>query len=106
MNIFLIIVIIAGFILLNKIYLSKIKIDKKFLKFLEKVKKLKNKNSDYTKILDEISFQGLILIISLLLILVPWTFIFLISEYFGINRLISFFLATIPYITFIKFSNK
>ena len=105
MNIFLIILIIAGFILLNKNYLPKIKINKEFNNFVGTIKKLKNKNQDYTKILDDISFQGFILIIGLLLIMVPWTLIFLISEYLGMNRFIAFIFATIPYITIIKFRN-
>ena len=106
MNYLLIILITAVFSLFNRIYFSKIKIKSKFTDFSKTLKKLQSKNIEYTKILDDISLKGLILIAGMLLILLPWAIIFLTCEYLEINQLIGFLIATIPYLSFIKFKKK
>ena len=103
MNFFLISLITIAFSLCSKVYFPKIKIKRKFINFSETIKKLKSKNIEYTKILDDISLKGLILIAGMLLILLPWTIIFIICQYLEIKQLAAFFIATIPYLNLIKF---
>ena len=106
MNFFIFIFIVLALSFLNKKYLYKLQISKKINDFKFSLKNLKNKKGDYTKTLDEISLRGTILIIAFLIILVPWAFIFLLSNFIGIEQFLGFILATIPYLVLFNFRRK
>lgn len=103
MNFFIIIFIVLALSFINKKYLYKLQLSKKIKDFKISLKNLKNTKGDYTKTLDEISLRGTILIIAFLIILVPWGFIFLLSNFIGIGRFSAFLLATFPYIVLINY---
>ncbi len=106
MNFFLILSLILAVSFLNIKYFPKLNLTKKLNNFINSLRNLKSEKEDYTKILDNISLKGLILIISFLSIMVPWTLIFIINILLGINQFLSFIIATIPYLTLIKFWKK
>ena len=103
MNLVLIILITTVFSLFNKVFFPKIKIKRKFINFSETIKKLRIKNIEYTKVLDDISLKGLIVITGMILILLPWTIIFLFCKYLEFKQLTAFLIATIPYLTLMRF---
>ena len=106
MNFFIFIFIVLALSFLNKKYLYKLQIYKKINDFKFSLKNLKNKKGDYTKTLDEISLRGTILISIFLIILVPWAFIFLLSNFIGIEQFLGFLFATIPYLVLINYKRK
>tara|TARA_B100001093_G_scaffold486429_1_gene521740 strand:+ start:361 stop:681 length:321 start_codon:yes stop_codon:yes gene_type:complete len=106
MNFFLILSLILAVSFLNIKYFPKLNLTKKLNNFINSLRNLKSEKEDYTKILDNISLKGLILIISFLSIMVPWTLIFIVNILLGINQFLSFIIATIPYLTLIKFWKK
>tara|TARA_A100001035_G_C27725610_1_gene474196 strand:+ start:354 stop:674 length:321 start_codon:yes stop_codon:yes gene_type:complete len=106
MNFFIFIFIVIALSFLNKKYLYKLQLSKKINDFKFSLKNLKNKKGDYTKTLDEISLRGTILIIAFLIILVPWAFIFLLSNFIGIEQFLGFLFATIPYLVLINYKRK
>ncbi len=106
MNFFIFIFIVLALSFLNKKYLYKLQISKKINDFKFSLKNLKNKKGDYTKTLDEISLRGTILISAFLIILVPWAFIFLLSNFIGIEQFLGFLFATIPYLVLINYKRK
>lgn len=106
MNFFIFIFIVLALSFLNKKYLYKLQISKKINDFKFSLKNLKNKKGDYTKTLDEISLRGTILISAFLIILLPWAFIFLLSNFIGIEQFLGFLFATIPYLVLINYKRK